>query len=359
MDWDVTIRARLARAPVTGNPVVGRRIFVNALKRFLTLGWVGDICFFLVSEDWQTLALREIPSSDFNPDTFLFIVGAQKAGTTWLYRNLRQTQFVHFRENETHYWDVVRQPFSDWDRQGRAGSTAKTNLMKRILRLAGKSATEIAEYVESRRYQGKYSGHPYHHEAYKSYLAKGHRGQPVICDSTPSYALCSQRTFAEMNGMHPSTKFIFIMRDPVHRMWSGVRHRFRYRLRAADDEGYVARAFLEALEDPFHPDRRRSDYAATLRNLYGAVPRDRVLCLFFESLFSQATMDRICEFIGIPKAPIDRGVVNEGVTPTIGLDEQLHREALDVFAETYDYCFREFGERVPDAWNAPGTSGRR
>lgn len=292
-------------------------------------------------------------SDHLRPKSLLFAIGAQKAGTTWLYRNLLDSHSVHFKENETHYWDVVRQPFSDWDRQGRGTLSVKQKLMAHSFRLSGITSAAIAEYVRRCRYRGMFSDDPYDHGAYLAYLSTGYDGQPVIGDSTPSYALCSRETYAEMASLHPDTKFIFIMRDPVARMWSGVHHRFRFRLRADDSADYLLRAFSDALADPFHHDRRRSDYATTLRNLFGAVRREQVLCLFFEDLFQQKTLDRVTDFLDVPRIAINEEVVNPGVRPNTPLGDALIERALDVFSETYAYCLDSFDDLPRHAWMTP------
>lgn len=285
-------------------------------------------------------------------DLFLVTIGAQKAGTTWLKTALDQSPQVYFRAKEVHYWDVIRPPFSDWDRQGRVQSGKYAKGIFKTLRKVGLPAKVVSSLEHRTRHSGMFASDALDHEAYLEYLAQGYRGQRVISDNTPAYALCNRRTFAEIDRLHPSTHYMFVMRDPVDRLWAATKHRHRFRLRVDPADSAPLHSFRDALEDPYHPDRRRSDYAATLNELYSAVPEERVTCLFFETLFRQDTLDRVCAILGVEPVTLPDKVINEGVKLQSDLDGELAAKARAVFRDTYDFCFERFKEEVPSSWRA-------
>lgn len=283
-------------------------------------------------------------------EVFLVTIGGQKCGTTWLKTALDQSPEVHYQAGEVHYWDVIRPPFSDWDRQGRKQRGQISGGLLSGLKKVGAPLDTIAQINHRIRHRGMFANEPSDHEGYLSYLAEGFSGERVICDNTPSYALCNRRAFSEMDAIHPRTLFIFSLRDPVERLWAASKHRHRFRLRAERDFDAPTRTFIDALEDPYHPDRRRSEYSHTLIELRDAVPDDRIHCVFFEKLFAQPTLDRLCEFVGIRHVEMPNRVVNEGVKLESELSPELAHRAREVLAPTYDYCRDLFGDTLPESW---------
>jgi hypothetical protein len=284
----------------------------------------------------------------------LYGIGAQKAATTWLFEQLNRHPRVHLRlPKELHYWDTVRSPHNRSFRlQARlARQTAEPrNLRARVRQMVSPKAQQrLRDAVAYERLMDS-SGEG--HAPYLDYLTAGVGASEVIGDITPSYALLSRRTFAEMDALHPGARFLMILRDPVDRTVSGVRHVHRSLLkRGKADADLLVRSFDEAIENPNDPAYQRSDYSRTLAELEAAVPDDRRLVLFYETLFEEASFRRIGAFLGLPDLRFEAGtVVHRGVaqgwTPS---PEQLRRarERLD---PVYRDVHARFGAAVPPNW---------
>src|SRR5690606_12763205 len=146
-----------------------------------------------------------------------------------------------------------------------------------------------------------------------------------------NYARLSRGDFADIARIHANTRFIFIMRDPVDRLWSGIRHEFK--VYGRDDQKAMLAEFAKALEEPDSRHFQRSDYRRTMQELEAAVPIERILYLFYESLFSAQNGQRVADFLGIPSIEWQGAhKVHVGVPAGIGLPEDLLRRACGAFA---------------------------
>ena len=232
-------------------------------------------------------------------------VGAQKSGTTWLAKVLERHPEIYLRGKEAHYWDVVRYPFTGWD--------TFTNAM---------GAPDRARTPFGRS--------PMDHSGYLPFLEFGRSEKRVVADITPAYALCTAETFREMRDVHDNVKFVFLMRDPVERLWSGIRH--------------TLRAVLER-----DPDLGRSRYDRTLASMEAAGCNLHVA--FYEHLFSDAALASLADFLEVDglEGDYDR-VEYAGARHKATLGADLRARAREALAETYDYVFDRFGDAVPDQW---------
>ena len=285
----------------------------------------------------------------------VFCIGAQKGGTSWLYETLLDSPSCHFgATKEMHYFDVhagtemshLQERITLARRrvdalQTRVGPDNETNLH------------HLAHLVDLlRMYSGPRHG-PDPHRPYLAHLLKGHAGKRWLCDFTPSYAALPTQVFAEMAAMG-ETRFIFLMRDPVARMWSQLRMWTSMLPQAPPPDSW---AFLKTCQSRLYglahsgalPTLSRADYRRTMLTLEQAVPAERIHYAFYEDLFTQSAVDRICDFLGIAPVPAEATRrVNEGVSVSIPpKEEALLRRA---FAAQYDFVQARFGDAVPAEW---------
>ena len=167
--------------------------------------------------------------------------------------------------------------------------------------------------------------------------------------------LLPARGFQLILSIYPEARFIFLMRDPVDRLWSALRDRYR-----AHPHLHPVERFEDALLHPAIV--QRTAYEATLTTLDEVVPTGQLLVLFFEDLFSVAdttVLRRISDFLGIDHVEGDRATCRNEGEPTT-LPDDLRRRAATAFAPTYRFVLDRFG-RVPDRWRermseiAPGS----
>lgn len=290
--------------------------------------------------------------------TLFYVVGAQKSGTTWLHAMLIEHPEVKLQQRkEIHYWDTVRAPFHD---RWRVSADAKLAEVARAQAAAARG--DEPETPASRRarqraedYAAIFVGGPYDPTGYAHFLMRDRDAQPVAGDITPAYALLPASAFRDMADLHPNSRFIFLMRDPVRRLWSSVRMNFDARFETSlDDLRPLLRFFHEALEDPDNPLHRRSAYERTIETLERAVPAERILYLFYEELFQQSAADRLADFLGVARfAPAFERRVKEGRAAGGDLPADDAAAARRAFAATYAFIRARFGDRAPAAWMRP------
>jgi len=279
----------------------------------------------------------------------LFCIGAQKAGTTWLHRQLLKSDTFHATVKEFRYWNTVRAPYVRWDRM--APDPAMSHLRGLVPIIAALRSLSLQRYKKEASRQKMRFSDPLDLSGYIDFLTFGSEDRPVLGDMTPGYALCPTSTFREMAELHDNSRFIFIMRDPIDRLISGVKHRLKVSRHIGSEAKFMQTYIRAALEDRYNPDQRRSRYEVTVRNLLGAAPRDRILLLFFDRLFRQTTMDRVCDFVGLPSIRINTQIqINEGLKIANPMTEALTARAQDVFSQTYEFVDQLMDERLPHKW---------
>jgi len=152
-----------------------------------------------------------------------------------------------------------------------------------------------------------------------------------------------------MAGLTADVRFVYLMRDPVARLWSHVR--MMAARRGGDggaDPGRARNILNRTLKGKETEIEVRGDYAAALARLDAAVAPDKLLVLFYEDLFGGDGMSQLCRYLGIaPRGGEQARRVHEGVT--LDMDQPLRDKAMDWLAPQYAYVLKRMG-RVPQSW---------
>lgn len=229
----------------------------------------------------------------------LFIgIGAQKSGTTWLFANLEQHPEVFMAPcKERHWFD--------------------------------KPPTRMGQ------------GH------YLDYFRARIRGERVFGEITPAYATLEASHFVEMLNLHPDVRLLFVIRDPVARVWSGLRMRAR-------GTGVPATSLLDRIG--YEGMVLRTRYDRTILeveralDLCGRPASTSFLTVFFEDLPQPSTLEGIHRFLGVTPMPAAvEGPVFEGPPET--LPEDAARRIRELYAPVYEFVRMRFGEAAPASWS--------
>lgn len=289
------------------------------------------------------------------PRTLVFGIGAQKSGTTWLAAYLSGHPEIHMSpRKELHYWSVIHRAHyrqtklrNDRDRErARRGGSLLERLRNRFDALTRGQPSSRHE-IYARLYEQP--GAP--HSNYANALFLDYRGEPVAGEFTPAYATLLPESYGEMASIAPDVRFVFVMRDPVTRLVSGVRHLLRGEIGTPNVTAQMVRdRILGCLRDDEHFDVVRSRYDLTISRLESAVSADKVCYLFYETMFCQSEMDRLCDFLEIARMPasVDQRV-NDGRDRATAVDDDLWRAIRAALAPVYDFVRQRFGS-LPAAW---------
>lgn len=288
--------------------------------------------------------------------TLLFCVGATKAGTTWLFDYLAGHRDCHLRSiKELHYFDCVE--------TGRFGQQLKLQRAA-AERLAARGAPEgsarAARLARKRRdvadWIGVLSARREDRGAYLGYLQGGIGARRLVADITPAYALLPETRLRAMAGLSPGARFVYLLRDPVARLWSHVRMLARRESDATGFEAAAGRIMDSVLDGAPSGAAERGDYAGSLTRLRAAVEPSRLLVMFQEEMTSLPGLARLCGFLGIAPEPGDFGKrVHEGAP--LALPEAQRARAAAFLRPQYDYVSRLFPD-LPESWTQNMGSAR-
>ena len=170
---------------------------------------------------------------------------------------------------------------------------------------------------------------------------------------SPSYALLSAETYAEMARLSDAPRFVFLMRDPVNRIVSGIRHALNKKY---PDGSFGQQAFDAMVADVLakndaHIAVQMSRYDLTITALESVVPADQIGYFFFETFFDQDEVNRLCRFLSISEHPAELDkVVHRGKGKKTELRDEDRVRLATYLAPCYTALRAKFGADLPAAW---------
>jgi len=284
--------------------------------------------------------------------TVLFGIGAAKAGTTWLHRMLSGHPDCYFRSiKEVHYFDTLDRSGAKWRARKPAQKLAALDKRRGAVR------SDRVRRKDLRDWQAMLARDDASHQTYLAYLLDGSDRSRVVGDITPSYALLDEAGFAEMAALVPDTRFIYLLRDPLDRLWSNIRMSAFRQTGGGAEFATRANQLLDAFVAGLHPAAdQRCDYVATLKRLTAAVAPERIFLGYFEELFTQNSLTRITGFLGLaPMMVRADDKVLQG--HDLGLDIERRKRALDRLRPQYDTVSQFLTRPVPARWQAQSSGG--
>lgn len=260
--------------------------------------------------------------------------GAQKAGSSWLYNRLALSpEVLAARLKEWHFFDCWLRPDLTQD-IARIVAGHEERVSKR--RPDGLRAQAFAARREALTRP----------EAYLDFFAARIGDRKAMLDISPDYALLEaedmENVAAYFNAAGVHLHPVFIMRDPVERLFSYARA-----LAEARNEDPV-KIFRKSFKAPLV--MARSRYETTLQALWSAFSRERVVVGFYETLTGdEAALAALAARLGLaPPPPAPPGRVNP--SPAARLPGDLAAEARERLAGTYNFLSSEFGSDLPVTW---------
>jgi hypothetical protein len=234
--------------------------------------------------------------------TFLLGVGAQKAGTSWLHDYL------------------AGHPDAD------LSYTKEYHALDGIFGLAAASPAfaNLDAYI---RHFTETAARP---------------GVRLVADFTPAYAalpaaaLAATAKAARGGGLHP--RALFILRDPVERVWSAVRMVRAQGKCAAPEEAEDVR-----LRHTRPAQRVRGDYRATMAALAASFPAGDIYYGLYETLFRGEEIARLMRWLGLAyRAPSFSARINASAK-TVPLPRDLQIAIARAHAPAYEAAAAQFG----------------
>jgi hypothetical protein len=271
------------------------------------------------------------PDAARGPD--FLVIGAQRAGTTWIHLLLRQHKSLWLPPvKELHYFDKpeVTRTISD-DKE-----------LRRVILLAlyAPSLWHFP-YLLGTRSQ----------EWYEGLFARARTKGLVTGEITPAYATLDETVWRRVRAMNKDIKLIFVMRDPVDRVWSSLNNTAKKN--RLDGELTLATALKRAHSSG---PTLRSDYPDTIRRLETVFPSQQLHFCFFDDLRSRpAEFARgLLNFLGVDAGDVSKLLPAEPVN-VVATNKPIPAEFERAMAGTYLPLVKQLCERfegAPHNWRA-------
>jgi hypothetical protein len=267
------------------------------------------------------------------------VIGAQKAGTTWLDRNLRTHPKIWLPpEKEIHFFDLPRPlPFA-------ALLLAPVRAARHWARARlQRDWAKVKAGEQSLGWYFRYYFLPRTHRWYRSLFTPS-LGQ--ICgEATPPYAVLAESKIREIQRLMPQVKLIYLLRDPVERMWSDAAMFQSPRFGGRGIKKARATAVDSFLRD--QQNLQHSCYAENIARWESSFGPSQICLLFQDDIARRPAyvLQTVTEFLGLAPVKIrattlDRRINSKKYPPPDATSETLMADALI-------RDLRALAERVP------------
>lgn len=294
-------------------------------------------------------------------------IGAQKAGTTWLHESLRLHPGIWLPpRKEIHYFDekLDKSSLSVWrerlfgdhvaDKQWRSQFKSRLKQHLKELSMFGDGREDL---VWDARY---FLGTP-GPRWYASLFEQGN-GR-VTGEITPSYSVLSRQKVAQVYSLMPDAKLIFLMRNPIERIWSQSVMNFEKVIGSSVYSAPEA-TILKGI-DRFGS-RAFTDYLRTLDTWTEFYGEDRIFVGFMEDISRHPVdmMRCLYEFLSVDASVAENSAIRQKVhsrsqdtmpTRVASHIAQQFREnfvclerRFGGYASFWAYCARKLVEDPPD-----------
>tara|TARA_B100000378_G_scaffold70310_1_gene53413 strand:- start:87 stop:1001 length:915 start_codon:yes stop_codon:yes gene_type:complete len=268
--------------------------------------------------------------------TFLLGMGAQKAGTSWLYNYIKQQPEADFGQlKEYHVWDALNiREFYDVDfRKDR--KNLRRDFRDLLMRIMNRPREA---YCVRRQMQ---LNTKFYFDYFSEILKKDCTF--ITGDFTPEHGALDVKILNfiqnEFENRGISTKAIFIMRDPVDRCLSAVRmwKKFGKSRQGVDIERSLEDSLLSYVGT--RQAQLLTNYQQTINSLEKAFEPEDIYIGFYETMFQKKEIERLSYFIG---TSVDYSFSEESFNTTSKgdvLSSEAHRQASLAFTSVYKFCF--------------------
>jgi len=266
-----------------------KAILSNRLCRSLVVQYPGENSKRVHWPPWPFKARRSHDEGKEGKQSFtgnsrpdFLCVGAQKAGTTWLYQQLHShPDFWMPPLKELHYFDALSRV--QWAMSPRCEDERDLRFLQSMKNLSARPCMDLENYA--RLFEPKAT------------LISG--------DITPAYSILDTKVIRRVVRYFPDLKVIFLARDPVERVWSHLSMQMRCRQIEPFDVGDINEVNRNVLSQGMLMRSYPSAIAARWKRY---LHPDRFRVYFFDDLQKNPTELRrsILDFLGAdPGKPCD------------------------------------------------------
>lgn len=221
-----------------------------------------------------------------------------KAGTTWLYSVLQKHPDLYFTyEKEIHFW-------SDYTLGSNALSyTNRINKVKQII-----GGAHVRDNIKAfKRLVEWYSYYLEKDLSLQWYadLFKMNRGNKYNCDFSNLTCHMDEKGWELVHHVAKEVKVIYILRDPLARLWSHVKFHHQFIGKDIDFNSWNEDAFNQFISKKFIWEN--CEYADKIKTMRSCLKADSFRIFYFEDLVSKPSvyLRKLEDFLGIDNIDYD------------------------------------------------------
>lgn len=302
------------------------------------------------------------PRSSSAP-TFLFGIGTQKAGTSWLYDYLTaHPQTAMGPVKELHFFNL----YCDPDRHPGL-AILRLQQLREVTRTQIERTRKHKQLRHAENFVGLMDALAMQFEParYRAYFERIRAAAPearLIGEITPNYAALEAEDFrfarTEIESMDVVPRVVFLMREPVERCYSQLRMADREKIRAGTEPKPTARKRLLKSATSRRVEKL-TRYERTVAALEQVFAPEEIFYGLYEDLFRDEEVRRLCAFLGIDYVDADFGARSNASPRHEEPDPEDVARIRDFYADTYAFCRERFGaERIDRLWGADAAVAR-
>jgi hypothetical protein len=282
--------------------------------------------------------------------SFILGVGCQKGGTTWLYSYLESHPEVSMSPTkEMHIFDALFMPemFGAFYKQSLLRVHREITSIIRDDRLMPAANIGLQDELDRLNIYHDPREYPRYFLRLAGISVDKRPLVKAVGEISPTYAALNADHFHQIRNQLKTDfniKVVFLMREPIERIWSQQRmiegKPAKSRDAMAVVPGKLSPEFFK------HPEVvARTAYNQTIEALERVFERQELFYGFYETLFSETEMKRLCEFLGITYVKADFGK-RIGASSISGEppDIEAVKEARRYYDKTYSFCAERFTE---------------
>lgn len=254
--------------------------------------------------------------------TFILGLGAQKCGTTWLYRLLQESEnFSPGLIKEFNIWNVI-----------------DNDLFKSKNIILPKSKRQFLRWrmLVSKNYYFDY---------FASLLSKD---KNITADITPTYVCLSKKRLQfikdKFNKKNIHVKIVLLVRDPISRIKSATNFMINKNKKNSGIKNYN-QSFSKILSEYYKSPHCaiRTDYVAAIKNAKAVFKEEDIFIGIYEKLFSINSVRNLSEFLGIKvNTNFGKKIIHKTESKK---DITEHDEDIKIF---YRNVYKHFNKNYPD-----------
>lgn len=239
-------------------------------------------------------------------------VGAMKAGTTWLYEQLKNHPDIYFTpEKEIHY-------FAD-----KVGIENQLEYKLRILKLKTilnkyhkGNATYLSKHLDEIEWYSIYANKEYIDNEWYTNLFSLKKNEMFSADFSNLYCQMNEEGWQNVRAVSKNVKVIYTLRDPLKRLWS--HYKFHMKWVNMEDQALDVgfEHFKCLLEQHFF--WINAEYVENYKLLRKSLNEDELMILYFEDFREnpEEMLRKVQDFLAIDTIPINSHSVTEKVNAT-------------------------------------------